>query len=385
MMKHTILVVGKELTDLNVLHRILGRDYNILTATSGEEGLRLMEENEIALIITDQHLSGMTGIQFLEKTIKKNPDTIRIILTAHADIEALIDSINTGRVYRFITKPWNPIGLKVTIKRALEQYELTLENKKLIQDLQAKNEELRVMNQELETALIKLKVTQQELIQAEKLSMVGQVASKIVHDFKNHMATIQGFAELLQEDLSVKERIRYTNRIIKEIKRMTGMAEEILDYTRGPVKLRLKPVDVESFIQEVLLYLEQDFSKKNIKIITELNYKGKVKLHREKMMRVFFNIASNAADAMEEGGSFKISTQAVNDYLEFRLSDTGPGIPEDIQDKLFEPFVTKGKPYGTGLGLAIAKGIVEDHKGSISLENRPGQGATFVIRLPLEK
>jgi len=381
--KYSILVVDDEPSNLNAIRRTLRHEYNVLTATNGEEGLKLVEENEIALIITDQRMPGMTGVEFLEKTLEKSPDTIRIILTGYADIEALIESINTGRVYRFITKPWNPIELKVTLKRAVEQYELASENRKLIQDLQSKNKELRDMNQELETALIKLRAAQQELIRAEKLSTVGRVASKIVHDFKNHMAIIHGFAELLQEDFPLEERIRYTHLIIKEVERMAGMAEEILDYTRGNTGLKLEPVDVETFLQEILLYLRQDFAKKKIRIITELSYQGEVKLHREKMMRVFFNIASNAHDAMREGGSFKISVCAVEGCLEFRLSDTGPGIPEDIRNNLFEPFVTKGKPHGTGLGLAIAKGVVEDHKGSIYVESQPGQGATFIVRLPL--
>jgi signal transduction histidine kinase len=395
MTKHTILVLDDEPSNVNALYRTLRHDYNVLTATSGEEGLKLIAESEVALIITDQRMPGMTGVQFLEKTIAKNPDTIRIILTGYTDIEALIDSINTGRVYRFITKPWNPTELKVTLKRAIEQYELVLENKKLIWDLQNKNKELQDMNQELETSLIKLRVTQQELIRAEKLSMVGRVASKIVHDFKNRMTTIHGFAELLQEDFSIEERIQYTHMIIKEIERMGSMAEEILDYTQGNVALKRELVDIEFFIAEVVLYLEQDFSRKNtklgppdtppVRIITEINYRGEVNIHREKMMRVFFNIATNAREAMEKGGVFKISTDVIDNHVEFRLSDTGPGIPEDIRDSLFEPFVTKGKSHGTGLGLAIVKGIVEDHKGSISVESQPGQGTTFVIRLPLSE
>ncbi len=103
----------------------------------------------------------------------------------------------------------------------------------------------------------------------------------------------------------------------------------------------------------------------------------------EKMRRVFYNIASNAYDAMEQGNTFTITSDLKDDYyVEFHLKDTGPGIPEQIQDTLFEPFVSWGKEHGTGLGLAIARKIVEDHGGDIAVMSEAGQGADFIIRLP---
>jgi signal transduction histidine kinase len=101
-----------------------------------------------------------------------------------------------------------------------------------------------------------------------------------------------------------------------------------------------------------------------------------------KMRRALYNIASNARDAMDAGGQLTIATRAANGWVEFCVSDTGPGIPAEISETLFEPFVTHGKPTGTGLGLAIAKKAVEDHGGTISVETAPGQGATFTISLP---
>jgi signal transduction histidine kinase len=101
-----------------------------------------------------------------------------------------------------------------------------------------------------------------------------------------------------------------------------------------------------------------------------------------KIRRALYNIASNARDAMEAGGELTITTDTLDNMVEFRLSDTGPGIPQEIRDTLFEPFVTHGKPTGTGLGLAIAQKTVRDHGGTIAVESEPGQGATFIIRVP---
>jgi signal transduction histidine kinase len=106
-------------------------------------------------------------------------------------------------------------------------------------------------------------------------------------------------------------------------------------------------------------------------------------MDESKMRRALYNIASNARDVLTRGGSLTISTHRVNGEIEFLLSDTGPGIPAEIKDTLFEPFVTYGKPAGTGLGLAIARKTVQDHGGTIRVDSVPGKGTDFIITLPL--
>jgi len=118
-------------------------------------------------------------------------------------------------------------------------------------------------------------------------------------------------------------------------------------------------------------------------LVRELHYTGPLLVDEVKLRRALYNIASNARDAMEAGGSLTISTSQTDGGVELRLRDTGPGIPDTIHDTLFEPFVTCGKAMGTGLGLAIAKKTVEDHGGTIAVESVLGHGATFIVRLPL--
>ena len=143
MKKYNILAVDDEEDNLDLLRRTFRKEYNVFTSTNGYDGLKLMERIDIALIITDQRMPGMTGIQLLEKTIERYPNTIRIILTAYTDVEDLIESINTGRVYKYITKPWDNDELKITVMRALESYELANKNDQLIEDLQQALEKLR--------------------------------------------------------------------------------------------------------------------------------------------------------------------------------------------------------------------------------------------------
>lgn len=137
-----ILYVDDEEDNLVVFNSTFRRDYEVYLAKSGQEGLDIMKKHPIQLIITDQRMPEMTGIQFLERVIPEYPDCIRMILTGFSDIEAIIQAINTGRVYRYITKPWSKEELKINIDRALETYHLKEQNRKLIEDLKEANTNL---------------------------------------------------------------------------------------------------------------------------------------------------------------------------------------------------------------------------------------------------
>jgi len=136
--KYNILYVDDEEYNLVAFKAAFRKYYNIFTATSAEEGFKILGENEIYLIITDQRMPQMTGIQFLEKVIPQYPDTIRIILTGFSDVEAIIGAINTGRVFRYINKPWNEDELKMTIDNAIQLYGLQKYNRDILDELQLK-------------------------------------------------------------------------------------------------------------------------------------------------------------------------------------------------------------------------------------------------------
>lgn len=119
---HNILVVDDEVFNLNALKRTLRREYNVFSATNGEEALSIMDQNDIALIISDHRMPGMTGVELLKKTSKKHPDTVRIILTAYTDEILLLNAINLGHVYGYINKPWEPEEIKAVVKEGIEFY-----------------------------------------------------------------------------------------------------------------------------------------------------------------------------------------------------------------------------------------------------------------------
>ena len=122
-MSYKILIVDDELANVRALARLFRDDYEVLTATSGDDALALLGQHDVALLITDQRMPGMTGIELLKKTVPLRPRMVRIILTGYTDVDALVEAINCGEVYRYVAKPWNNEELRITVKRALEHFE----------------------------------------------------------------------------------------------------------------------------------------------------------------------------------------------------------------------------------------------------------------------
>jgi response regulator RpfG family c-di-GMP phosphodiesterase len=135
--RHKILIVDDEAPNLRLLQRVLGDDYEVIAVTSGEEALAVLKKEDISLIISDQRMPQMTGVQLLEKSIAIRPYAIKILLTGYTDVQALIDAINSGKVYEYISKPWDSDDLKLTVARALEAYDLRQKNEQLLNDLKA--------------------------------------------------------------------------------------------------------------------------------------------------------------------------------------------------------------------------------------------------------
>lgn len=149
-----ILCVDDEENVLHSLKRLfLDDDYIILTAASGQDGIRILEQEQVHIVLSDYRMPGMNGVEFLKAVRHLSPDTVRIVLSGYADTSSIVSAINEGQVYKFIPKPWNDDDLRVTISNALERYRLQARNRELTAELQEKNDELKKLNSELERLL----------------------------------------------------------------------------------------------------------------------------------------------------------------------------------------------------------------------------------------
>jgi K+-sensing histidine kinase KdpD len=223
----------------------------------------------------------------------------------------------------------------------------------------------------------------QEMINNERLSAVGRMASTIIHDIKNPMGTLRVYAQVMKKKSGNEEAAKLADEMIHQVDRFVNMAQEILDFSRGVSATNIEETEFGEVMEGVLAFIEKDLTKRNIKLEKILNFQGKVKVDQDKIVRVFYNIASNAADAMPTGGTLTVTTEEAGGMVKVDFKDTGTGMPEEVKRKIFEPFVTYGKKHGTGLGMAIVKKVMDDHKGKIEIETEMGKGTTIRLLFPL--
>lgn len=227
-----------------------------------------------------------------------------------------------------------------------------------------------------------------EVLQAERLTLVGRFTRSIVHDFKNPLNVIGLAADLAGMENATPEMRRMAgNRIRKQVDRLSNMINELLDFTRGAQSaVILAETDFAHLIHHVLDELRQELDGNSVAIECETEPPSLTILcEPSRLMHLFANLTHNAVDAMPEGGKITLRFTVTDKEVVTEMEDTGPGLPPEVLPRLFEPFVTFGKLQGTGLGLSICKRIVEDHKGSIQARNEPGRGAVFTIALPLPR
>lgn len=246
-------------------------------------------------------------------------------------------------------------------------------------------ENLREQNAELERAYKELKETHEELLRAERLSALGKFSSLILHDIKNPLSILRGYAEMLLINPSDSDKVnKYSGRIISEANRINSLASEMLDFSRGDIRLNIGVVDIEEFINTFIEDISAKFKSQKINVKMGLDFKGKILMDRERMMRVFMNLANNSIKAMPDGGEFSINVSRKESYLYFEVFDTGEGMSQDVLKKIFEPFFSSSKSGGTGLGMSIVKSIIDAHNGVLSVQSKEFEGTTFTIKIPVQ-
>ncbi len=215
-----------------------------------------------------------------------------------------------------------------------------------------------------------------------RLATVGRLLAGVLHDIKSPMAIISGYAELLADKTGDPEGEEYLNHLNRAVARISKMAEDIIAFSRGDRDLLTTRVMLVPFLTDFFKQLGPLMTKNDVELKTQVRTGGTIQMDKEKIARVFHNIALNAVEAMSGGGMLNVEVDRLEDEIVFAFTDTGPGIPDEIRGSIFQSFVTMGKRQGTGLGLAVAKEIVEAHNGSISFNTTMNRGTTFLINLP---
>jgi signal transduction histidine kinase len=226
----------------------------------------------------------------------------------------------------------------------------------------------------------------QEVLQTERLAIVGRFARSIVHDLKNPLNIIGISAEMAGMEKSTPESRKLAReRIGRQVDRISELVNEILEFTQGAQEAFVPaPTDYGLYVQQLLAEVRPELEVKSTALQLENEPPSvKLPLNPKRLRRVFYNLIHNATEAMPGGGKITVRFQQTDREVITEIEDSGAGIAPEIAGRLFDAFATHGKAHGTGLGLSICKKIIEDHHGTISARNASGRGAIFSFSLPL--
>ncbi|UCF96509.1 MAG: cyclic nucleotide-binding domain-containing protein [Spirochaetaceae bacterium] len=250
-------------------------------------------------------------------------------------------------------------------------------NEYFVENLRERARELEKTNQALQEA-------QEELLLKDRLSTLGKFSSLILHDIRNPLSILRSMAEMIVLNSREPDRVaRNAKRIIAEADRLNQIASELLDYSRGEIRLNMSIVNLRDFFGKLLEAVEEKFQARNIDVSTDIQISEPVIMDEQRMFRVFFNLADNARKAMPQGGKFSIKAFKADQTLKVEVSDTGVGMDPSIQKKIYDPFFSSSEEGGTGLGMSIVKSVIEAHNGTLFVSSKLKGGTTFRVTLPL--
>lgn len=382
--RHTLLVVDDEPDVVKSVKDLLRLDYTVYTATRAVDALQIMQDHEIHVVMTDQRMPGMTGVEFLKNVRGDYPEAVRLLFTGYADIKAVIDAINAGSVYRYINKPWDPDELQAVIREACERYDLITDRKKLLDDLRDKNTELERANAELKTA-------------SELKSAFIQVAS---HELRTPLTILLGLNDLAARAAGEAEPLHgWLLRIKSAGDRLLHLINQIITMMstgKFDQKIDKKPTDLPGLLTAAADDVSPFVELRSQTLVRDWpSDLGWIPLEQERIRDSMNHVLLNAIKFTSDGGKIVISAKRLTDGgAEISVSDNGIGISPENQQHLFEPFFTgfnvghhasghfEYGRQGLGLGLSVVKSFVEMHGGTLTVQSQIGKGTTFTIRLP---
>lgn len=387
--RHTILVVDDEADVVKSVQDLLRLDYRVLGATRAADAIELMKNEEVHVVMTDQRMPEMTGVELLSSVRGDHPDAIRLLFTGYADIRAVIEAINQGSVYRYITKPWDPDELMAVIRDACEHYDLIVDRKRLLGELKAKN--------------VELERTNAKLTEANQLKHAFiQVAS---HELRTPLTILLGLSKLAMRERSVPPPLDdFLGRMDRAAERLRKLVDQIITMMlaqRFDQVLDAKPTDVAALLRQAADDVRPFIELRHQKLVIDSpDDLGTVDLDFEKIRDSLNHLLLNAVKFTADGGQIILGAargEGADGRVLIRVEDTGSGIEPESLPRLFEPFFTgfdvsrhssgefEHGRRGLGLGLSVVKAFTELHGGKVSVRSEPGKGSTFTIALPAKR
>lgn len=381
--KFLILYVDDEEKSLKVFKNYFSDHFRILTATNAADGLKLLEArgDEIAVLMTDQRMPGEKGVELLEKARQRQPRMVRILVTAYADFDAAIQAVNTGAIYRYVSKPWDVNVLEADLRRAIEFFIVQRERDGLLKE--------------------KLSALHNLLITDRVVSM-GVLASGLSHHLRNALVAVQTFIELapakMEEENVDFEQLRdphfwkdFYTRVQAQIDRITELLSELDVANRQPVMRFEDRVSVRDIVAGALNQLADPLAAKNLTVQNEISADlPAIHVDLPKFRHLFELLLKDEITNLPAGSRISFQARALpaaagrDAEVQLEVCDNGPGLPLEALRRVFDPFVVRiDNPQEFGINLMACYFIVYHHGGRIEVKSLPTGGTTFVMTFPV--
>jgi signal transduction histidine kinase len=334
-------------------------------------------------------MPGMNGLELLRRVNQEPEPPLVVLITAYGSEDIAIEALRAG-AHNYLSKPFDVEELRLVVAGALDKQRLLREN--------------RHYYRELERTLAELRESQTALVQAEKMASLGKLVAGVAHEINNPLGALQssvntmGLAARRISDWCTSQPAPSGGQIQPLVETMAEMSvqgqascerlRDVVSNLRHFAQLDRAEVlraHVQAGLESTLRLLRHEFADR-IEIVREYGEVPEIDCSPRELNQLFMNLLLNAKEAIERGGrrgEIRVRTSAQPDTIRIEISDNGCGIPSEHLDKIFDPgFTTRGVQVGTGLGLAICYQIVRAHKGTIEVSSRPGEGATFTVKLP---
>ena len=373
--KGNILYVDDEQRNLDGFVHSFKDIYSIYVSKSTDEGLKLIKDKQIEVLIADLRMPDLSGFEFINQVKELNPNIICIVVTAYGDMSAVLDAISQGNIFRFILKPWDERDLQHTINNAIDLYRLKVQNENLILRLKKQNRKLRKANSEAK--------------QSNRL--ISGFLANLNHELRTPMNGIIGFSELISHpEVTEERRCHYASIIKDNTYRLLTIVNSIIDLSRleaGIVNISQGELDVNDLLNDIALFAESMISSKGLKLRVFTDLDQCIIFSDQFHIKRIINLLLDNSIKFTHTGKIELGYIVDNTEIVFYVKDTGKGIQRKQQQKIFESFFQEEfaliRQYeGLGVGLTIANHLIHLLGGKMWLKSELGKGSTFFFSLP---
>ncbi|WP_143962101.1 hybrid sensor histidine kinase/response regulator [Litoribacter populi] len=355
--KIKVLYIDDEDNNLNSFKASLRKDFIVHTAINAEAGLEMVKLEEYQVVIADQRMPDITGVEFFEKLIAINPKPIRILLTGYSDIKSVIDAINKGEVYRFIDKPWNIEQIKNAIYNAGEIYFTRKE-------LKDKNDKLKKVHTEM-----------------------NQFVYSLSHELRGPLMSISGISKLAKLEVKDPEILDYFSMIDHATDKLDDFIYKMLDFYRSTkIENKVVPIDFNKVLNQQFAAYQEKWDLEEVNVEFQVTQEFDFQTDDSKLRVILNNLFGNAFNFQKKDNPYKkirITVVVTDKEAVIDVFDNGIGIDEKLQKEVFNLFQRATQQnVGSGIGLYMVKESVELMKGNIHLQSNVGEGTHVKVELP---